>query len=108
MFDTSDNSLMVYIFGPKKSRPFTVCVHTMVGVGFVVGSLLCNPFLPQQKTTKDVCPSNSTTKQIFDDGDGKIVSNKEAAKVSFSEFQPFCRNGVHQKFMDFLQLHGPT
>ena len=69
MFDTSDNSLMVYIFGPKKSRPFTVCVHTMVGVGFVVGSLLCNPFLPQQKTTKDVCPSNSTSKQIVDDNE---------------------------------------
>ena len=69
MFDTSDNSLMVYIFGPKKSRPFTVCVHTMVGVGFVVGSLLCNPFLPQQKTTKDVCPSNSTSNQIVDDNE---------------------------------------
>ena len=73
MFDTSDNSLMVYIFGPKKSRPFTVCVHTMVGVGFVVGSLLCNPFLPKEKTTKDVCPSNSTTKLILDDN-GKSVS----------------------------------
>ena len=23
MFDTADNSLMIYIFGPKKSRPFT-------------------------------------------------------------------------------------
>ena len=72
MFDTSDNSLMVYIFGPKKSRPFTVCVHTMVGVGFVVGSLLCNPFLPEQNTTKDVCPSNSTTDQILDDNNSVV------------------------------------
>ena len=72
MFDTSDNSLMVYIFGPKKSRPFTVTVHTMVGFGFVVGSLLCNPFLPQEKTTKDVCPSNSTIKQISTDSESEV------------------------------------
>ena len=65
MFDTSDNSLMVYIFGPLKSRPYTVCVHTMVGVGFVSGTLLCSPFLPEQsKTSEDVCPSIYTNETL--------------------------------------------
>ena len=40
LFDTADNSLMVYIFGPIKSRPFTQSVHAFVGVGFVLGSVL--------------------------------------------------------------------
>ena len=40
LFDTADNSLMVYMFGPVKSRPFTQSVHAFVGVGFVLGSLL--------------------------------------------------------------------
>ena len=40
LFDTADNSLMVYIFGPVKSRPFTQSVHAFVGVGFVLGSVL--------------------------------------------------------------------
>lgn len=66
MFDTSDNSLMVYIFGPLKSRPYTVCVHTMVGVGFVSGTLLCSPFLPEQSKTssENVCPSLLTNETL--------------------------------------------
>jgi len=40
LFDTADNSLMVYMFGPKKSRPFTQSVHAFVGVGFVFGSFI--------------------------------------------------------------------
>ena len=44
---------MVYIFGPEESRPFTQSVHAMVGVGFVTGSFLVTPFLPQEeKVTK--------------------------------------------------------
>lgn len=40
LFDTADNSLMVHMFGPIKSRPFTQSVHAFVGVGFVLGSVL--------------------------------------------------------------------
>eukprot|EP00093_Oithona_nana_P012844 12844.XXX_850863_849522_1 [CDS] Oithona nana genome sequencing. len=43
MFDTCDNSLMVYIFGPQRSRPFTQSVHSFVGAGFVAGILLSKP-----------------------------------------------------------------
>ena len=65
MFDTCDNSLMVYIFGPQKSRPFTQSVHSFVGAGFVAGILLSKPFLPAQKTTSgDVCPRNETVELV--------------------------------------------
>ena len=71
MFDTSDNSLMVYIFGPEKSRPFTQSVHSFVGVGFVAGSALSGPFLPSdddgQKTTtgqQDVCSQQTLMKEV--------------------------------------------
>lgn len=55
MFDTSDNSLIVYIFGPQKSRPFTQSLHTMVGVGFLMATPICKPFLPESETSH-VCP----------------------------------------------------
>ena len=57
MFDTADNSLMVYIFGPEKSRPFTQMVHAFVGVGFLLTVPICNPFLPNSEgATETVCP----------------------------------------------------
>lgn len=60
MFDTSDNSLMVYIFGPEKSRPYTQSVHTLVGVGFISCIGLASPFLPDEEGTErqnSVCPN---------------------------------------------------
>jgi len=60
LFDTADNSLMVYIFGPVKSRPFTQSVHAFVGVGFVLGSVLVQPFLPKSNSgDASVCPGTS-------------------------------------------------
>jgi len=60
LFDTADNSLMVYIFGPVKSRPFTQSVHAFVGVGFVLGSVLVQPFLPKSNSgDASVCPGAS-------------------------------------------------
>ena len=57
LFDTADNSLMVYMFGPKKSRPFTQSVHAFVGVGFIFGSLMVQPFLPESNQgDSSVCP----------------------------------------------------
>ena len=44
LFDTADNSLVVYMLGPNKSRPFTQSLHAFVGVGFVIGSFLANLF----------------------------------------------------------------
>jgi hypothetical protein len=44
---------MVFIFGPEESRPFTQSVHAMVGVGFVSGSFLATPFLPQEEKVSE-------------------------------------------------------
>ena len=57
MFDTADNSLMVYIFGPEKSRPFTQSIHCLVGVGFVIGTALTKPFLPSSENESNPCPN---------------------------------------------------
>ena len=70
LFDTADNSLMVYMFGPKKSRPFTQSVHAFVGVGFVLGSVLVQPFLPD---------SNAGDSPVFP-GEGE----NEAAQVEYT------------------------
>ena len=66
MFDTADNSLMVYIFGTEKSRPFTQSLHSFVGIGFVIGSALSSPFLPYQETEKseNVCPSTNNVTSV--------------------------------------------
>ena len=71
MFDTSDNSLIVYIFGPQKSRPFTQSLHTMVGVGFLMATPICKPFLPESDTShNDVCPKlpNETNSIVQESG----------------------------------------
>ena len=62
LFDTADNSLIVYMLGPKKSRPFTQSLHAFVGVGFIIGSFLVQPFLPQEKDgDTDVCRGTNET-----------------------------------------------
>ena len=32
--------------GPVRSRPYTMMIHLLVGVGFLVGSFVVRPFLP--------------------------------------------------------------
>ena len=57
LFDTADNSLIVYMLGPNKSRPFTQSLHAFVGVGFIIGSFLVQPFLPSESDENStVCP----------------------------------------------------
>ena len=59
LFDTADNSLIVYMLGPNKSRPFTQSLHAFVGVGFIIGSFLVQPFLPSEgDENKTVCPGS--------------------------------------------------
>ena len=62
LFDTADNSLIVYMLGPNKSRPFTQSLHAFVGVGFIIGSFLVQPFLPSESgENKTVCPGSINT-----------------------------------------------
>ena len=47
-FDTASNSLVLYMLGPDRSPPFTQSLHAMVGLGFMMGSLIVRPFLPEE------------------------------------------------------------
>ena len=47
---TVDASMLVYTMGPIKSRPFTNALHAAVGAGFLIGTFLVRPFLPEDAT----------------------------------------------------------
>ena len=51
--DTASNSLVVYMLGPALAPPLTQSLHAMVALGFVLGSLLIRPFLPDTGDTGD-------------------------------------------------------
>ena len=51
--DTASNSLVVYMLGPALAPPLTQSLHAMVALGFVLGSLLIRPFLPDTGHTGD-------------------------------------------------------
>lgn len=82
MFDTSDNSLMVYIFGAEKSRPFTQSLHCFVGVGFVIGSALASPFLPEKPDSNQdsVCAQEEA---LVAGGQQSELIEEEEVKIAF-------------------------
>jgi len=45
-FNTANNSLVVYMMGPKKSPPYTQSLHAFTSAGIVFVSLLVRPFFP--------------------------------------------------------------
>ena len=47
--DTASNSLVLYMLGPDRSPPFTQSLHAMVALGFMLGSLVIRPFLPDNQ-----------------------------------------------------------
>jgi len=47
-FLTADSSLVVYLLGPTKSRPFTMALHALIGAGFLASTFLVRPFLPAE------------------------------------------------------------
>ena len=52
-FITADCSLIVYTMGPVRSRPFTMTVHSMISVGFLLGTVLVKPFLPEESGAEE-------------------------------------------------------
>ena len=38
--DNASNSLVLYMLGPARSPPFTQSLHAMVGLGFMLGSIV--------------------------------------------------------------------
>ena len=53
---TADTSLLVYMLGSFKARPFIMALHAFIGVGFLVATLLVKPFLPEVRGA--VCPGS--------------------------------------------------
>ena len=62
--DTASNSLVIYTLGPVRSPPFTASLHAMVGLGFMLGSLVVRPFLPEQEEG-DNTEINNTNDEEF-------------------------------------------
>ena len=60
-FCTADASLIVYLLGPEKSRPFTMIFHALIGAGFLAATFLVRPFLPEtgDKNTDEICGRSS-------------------------------------------------
>ena len=48
-FGAVNIALFVYTMGPVRSRPYTMAIHLLVGVGFLVGSFVVRPFLPGEE-----------------------------------------------------------
>ena len=45
------------MLGPEKSAPYIQALNAFVGVGFMFGSLIIRPFLPEQQKEGSVCGS---------------------------------------------------
>ena len=67
-FCTADASLIVYLLGPEKSRPFTMAFHALIGAGFLAATFLVRPFLPESgdKDTDEICGRTNITKALDD------------------------------------------
>ena len=44
--------MVVYTLGPIKSRPFTMAVHSVIGIGFLAATFLVKPFLPEENSSR--------------------------------------------------------
>ena len=61
---------MVFMLGPKVSRPFTQSLHMFVGVGFIFSAFLVQPFLPESNEGEfNIClnENNETNTTILAD-----------------------------------------
>merc|ERR1712001_528498 len=75
-FCTADASLIVYLIGPEKSRPFTMAFHALIGAGFLAATFLVRPFLPSSEMdTEDICGGGGRAAQ------DNITSMSAAADV---------------------------
>ena len=90
--DNVSNSLVLYMLGPARSPPFTQSLHAMVGLGFMLGSIVVRsdkkdanrtakidersrPFLPEESVTDGhgaLCPD---TREIVTSNVTTVTSN---------------------------------
>ena len=88
--------------GPIKSRPFTFALHSLVGIGFLGGTFLVRPFLPNDEKNEDnsdkiIC--DAKTNQSIDDNE-EITKHAEellwgVAKIAW----PFLISGTYSGFL---------
>ena len=62
---TADASLIVYLLGPEKSRPFTMLFHALIGAGFLAATFLVRPFLPESgvEEADEICGRSNFTEE---------------------------------------------
>ena len=70
--DTASNSLVVYMLGPASAPPLTQSLHASVALGFVLGSLLIRPFLPDTGDTGD---TGEVCRHYLDTANTSNISN---------------------------------
>ena len=73
--DTASNSLVVYMLGPALAPPLTQSLHAMVALGFVLGSLLIRPFLPDTGHTGDTGDTGEVCRPYLDTANTSITTN---------------------------------
>jgi len=74
-FITADASLIVYLLGPEKSPPFTMLLHAVIGAGFLVSTLMVQPFLPSEGTIDKDTICNSTEVTTNEDESAVLLSS---------------------------------
>ena len=112
-FTTADATLIVYLIGPEKSRPFTMAFHACIGeniilerslnlifagVGFLVATFLVRPFLPEgSDKNEEVCGvlnssaiSNITSSTGTDPEIREEISNEDIPQIAW----PFIITGT--------------
>eukprot|EP00092_Neocalanus_flemingeri_P035684 GFUD01038850.1.p1 GENE.GFUD01038850.1~~GFUD01038850.1.p1 ORF type:complete len:455 (-),score=72.17 GFUD01038850.1:48-1412(-) len=77
--DTASNSLVLYMLGPDRSRPYTQSLHAFVGMGFVLGSLIVRPFLPETEDNSSVC--NQEKAQSYSNVTLDVASEVDDVKI---------------------------
>ncbi len=60
-WETAGVGILVYTMGPVKSRSLVMCHHFVIGLGFLVGPMLIEPFFPDvaEKNPERICNNNA-------------------------------------------------
>ena len=88
--DTASNSLVVWMLGPERSPPFTQSLHAMVAMGFVLGSLLVRPFLPDREQDRMICDRlrHDNLSLISESHDGAQTARQDNLQVAAQSVLP--------------------
>lgn len=62
-FNAANQSLVVYMLGPEVSPPYTQSLHAFAAAGFVISSLVVQPFFPTS-TSSSLCSSEESSTEI--------------------------------------------